>query len=303
MDMKEVGNTIKTKREAENITQEELCNGICTASTLSRIERGVISGNIDTLKLLLERLELPTEMLSKDVNEQDDAIRQVIREASQASVHGNQKQAWSLLESISEGYDHFSPTNKQRYDVLDTMLTYEDGVITNDERLVNMEKALRMTVPGYSIDNLPSFMTNMEAQILRYIANAYAVMENYSVAIKIYYQLKERENRKSDKIAASEKLVSICYNLSKCLGQVGRYDECIDVAKEGIRCCEYTRNISMLPNCMYNYAWSLVRRNMYGDKEDAKKLINEISKLCTPMTWDLDGLKEGIENIQKEFFN
>ena len=35
-----VGEYIKSHREKQGITQEELCAGICSKSTLSRLERG-----------------------------------------------------------------------------------------------------------------------------------------------------------------------------------------------------------------------------------------------------------------------
>ncbi len=303
MDKVAIGNLIKERRKSLGRSQSNVCNGIFDVSTYSRIERGLVNANDDALIRLFERLGLSTETINNSISEQDDAIRQVIREASQANAHGNRKQALALLESINEKYENFSQANRQRYDTVDTMIAYEDGIITNKERLKSLEKAMRITLPDYNISSLPTLMTDMEAVILRYIANAYVVMENYNVAIKIYYQLNDRENRKSDKIAACEKLISICYNLSKCLGQAGRYDECIDVAKEGMRCCEYTDDISMLPSCMYNCAWSLVRRNMIGDKEEAERLTDKMFALFTPMTWNVNGPKDGVERIRKEYFN
>lgn len=303
MDKIAIGKLMKSRRKSLDRSQFDVCNGICDVSSYSRIERGLVDSSADILIYLFERLGLSTEILNDSINEQDDRIRQVIREASHENAHGDQKHALSLLETISEEYENFSQANKQRYDTVDTMIAYEEGVITNEERLTNMEKALRMTVPNYGIDNLPPLLTNTESLILRYIANAYAVLESYDIAIKVYYYLKSRENKKSDRYAASKNLVHICYNLSKCLGQVGRYDECIKVAKEGMCCCKYVSNISMLPSCMYNCVWSLVLRNNDGDREEAKRLIDKISELNTPMTWNGDGLKNGINDILNTYIN
>ncbi len=303
MDKIDIGKLIKDRRISLSKSQSDVCEGICDVSTFSRIERGLIDTSHDTLIQLFERLSLSTEWLINAVSEKDDAIRQVIRQANRADVSGNREQAWTLLSSICDDYDSFSLANKQRFDVLDTKLTYEEGDITLEERLNNMVKALRMTVPSYSLNNLPILMTDMESLILRYIANSYTMAEDYSDAIVIYYHLKNWENSRSDKIAASKKLVRICYNLSKCLGMLGKYDESISVAREGICSCEYADNILMLPSCMYNCVWSLVRRNNTGDIEEAKELIDEMSGLYTTKTWNIDGLKEGVDRIEKEYFH
>ncbi|MCD7784143.1 MAG: helix-turn-helix domain-containing protein [Oscillospiraceae bacterium] len=302
MDKIAIGKLIKERLKSLKKSQSDVCIGICDISTYSRIERGLVDTKDDTLIHLFERLGLPTEVLSISIDEHDEAIRQVIRQASQACVHGKRDQALALLESISNEYEGLTSANKQRYDTVDTMIAYEDGTITNKDRLTNMEKAMRLTNPSYSVDNLPTLMTDVEALILRYIANSYAVAEDYNIAISIYYRLKSVEDNKVDKYTASKKLVHICYNLSKCLGEVGRYDECIDVAKEGTLCCEYTDNICMIPSCMYNCIWALVRRDMLGDKEEAKRLIDELSGLYTSKTWNLGGIKAGINDILNTYY-
>ncbi|MCD7822757.1 MAG: helix-turn-helix domain-containing protein [Oscillospiraceae bacterium] len=80
MDKIEIGSLIKTCREDKNITQEELCNGICTASTLSRIESGKFNSNTSILARLLERLGLSADYLREANNDKDYLVRQEIRD-------------------------------------------------------------------------------------------------------------------------------------------------------------------------------------------------------------------------------
>ncbi len=100
--------------------------------------------------------------------------------------------------------------------------------------------------------------------------------------------------------ALQKKLINICYNLSKCLGLSGRYTESIDIAREGIDYCKYANDVSTLPLCMYNYAWSLTYRNENNDREKAKQKLNELSEYCTPMTKNIGVLIDGIRELYKE---
>ncbi|MCD8107466.1 MAG: helix-turn-helix domain-containing protein [Oscillospiraceae bacterium] len=304
MDKKDIGKLIKTRREEKNCTQEELCNGICTPSTLSRIESGKFCSNTSVLARLLERLGLSADYLREANNDEDYLVRQKIRDINHVNISGDREKARSMLAELGKNYDSFSVENKQRYEVIDTKMLYEDGLIDAKTQLDHLEDSLRLTVPNYDENNLPKYMTNMEAQILRDIANSYGGMQGYESAATILTHIKGNiEKNIVDKAYSARKLINVCYSLSKYLGLMGRYDESIQVSQEGIECCEYVSNLSRLPSCMYNCAWSLARRNNVGDKEEAKKLAEEALSLCTPRVWDADELKECISRLLMEIKN
>ena len=59
-----IGEVIKRKRKELRLTQEELCEGICEPSTISRIESGKQVPAKNKLDALLQRLDLPGDRLS-----------------------------------------------------------------------------------------------------------------------------------------------------------------------------------------------------------------------------------------------
>ncbi len=299
MDKKTVGRIISEQRKKCGLSLSDLCNGICNKSTLMRIEAGEVSTSADTLSSLLERLGIHIDF-ADDENFDDILVRQIIRNANQADVTGDRQEALRLLNTIGADYDSFSLQNKQRYDVINTMLLYEDGKITAETRLHNLEKSMRLTQPKYSLDNLPLVMTDMEAQILRYMATTYGMMEDYEKAIMLYSHLKRYLENDTDKVSSARKLVNICYNLSKSLGLAGRYDESIAVAEESVRYCKYAENLSMLPSCIYNNAKVLASRNKSGDKEKARELVDEALALCTPMSWNITELSTLLKKLKAE---
>ena len=73
MEQISLGDTIKRRRLELDLTQEQLCRGICTPITISRLESGKYPPSYHLVNALLERLDLPTDryyaLLSK--NEMD----------------------------------------------------------------------------------------------------------------------------------------------------------------------------------------------------------------------------------------
>ena len=59
-----IGDCIRQLREEQNVNQEDLCRGLCSKSTLSRIERGCHVPSMGTVALLLQRLGVNEDSLS-----------------------------------------------------------------------------------------------------------------------------------------------------------------------------------------------------------------------------------------------
>ncbi len=286
MDKIAIGKIISERRKAENCKQEDLCLGICSIATLSRIENGK-AGNHDRsyIPSLLERLGMSNDSINDIISEDDYTVRQMIRQANQANILEGTEEAWKIVQEtrarINDDHRNISLANEQRLIVLETELSRKDGIISNDEVLKRLENALRMTAVNYSPENLPPYMTNMECQILGHIAVVYFDLKQIETAIAIYTHVKHFiENYVEDKLIAANHLTLLCYNLSKFLGLVGRYSDCIAVARDGIYWHKLTGIKGTLPQTMYNCAWSLARRNEEGDMAEAKKLAYDALELA-----------------------
>ena len=72
-----IGEYIKNYRRKREITQEELCSGICSVSTLSRLELGRQTPSRDTLRALLHRLGLPEDRVFVVVCEHELQIQTI----------------------------------------------------------------------------------------------------------------------------------------------------------------------------------------------------------------------------------
>ena len=123
------------------LTQEQLCEGICSVKSLRRAEKGQTDMQRETLKKLLNRLGLSGQMQWSRLITSD---RKVIRMAEKLAGYINDRKfsvASKQLESLKSRIDLDIPQNKQYFLEKQALLEFEQGKVTREE-FVKMEKDL-----------------------------------------------------------------------------------------------------------------------------------------------------------------
>ena len=72
-----IGEFIKHRRKELNLTQEQLCNGICDPVSLSRIENGKQTPRRTIINSLLQRLGLPDTRYYAPISENELEINEL----------------------------------------------------------------------------------------------------------------------------------------------------------------------------------------------------------------------------------
>lgn len=130
---------LRTRREMFGLTQEQLCEGICSVKSLRRAEKGQTDMQRETLKKLLNRLGLSGQMQWSRLITSD---REVIRMAEELADYINDRKfsvASKQLESLKARIDLDIPQNKQYFLEKQALLEFEQGKVTREE-FVKMEK-------------------------------------------------------------------------------------------------------------------------------------------------------------------
>lgn len=130
---------LRTRREMFGLTQEQLCEGICSVTSLRRAEKGQTDMQRETLKKLLNRLGLSGQMQWSRLITSD---REVIRMAEELADYINDRKfsvASKQLESMKSWIDLDIPQNKQYFLEKQALLEFEQGKVTREE-FVKMEK-------------------------------------------------------------------------------------------------------------------------------------------------------------------
>ena len=137
---------LRTSRAMFGLTQEQLCEGICSVKSLRRSEKGQTDMQRETLKKILNRLGLSGQMQWSRLITSD---REVIRMAEELTDYINDRKfsmASKQLESMKSRIDLDIPQNKQYFLEKQALLEFEQGKVTREE-FVKMEKeALECTL-------------------------------------------------------------------------------------------------------------------------------------------------------------
>lgn len=272
---------LRTRREMFGLTQEQLCEGICSVKSLRRAEKGQTDMQRETLKKLLNRLGLSGQMQWSRLITSDC---KVIRMAEELAGYINDRKfsvASKQLESLKSRIDLDIPQNKQYFLEKQALLEFEQGKVTGEE-FVKMEKeALECTLRAenlYRKENV--YLTERE---IICISNSWKGMEekekreSINLILRLYdnYAL---NNGLSQAISVYEIVTEAAVNE---LGNSGEHVRAEEIDRKSIKVSLSCRRVWDIHYKIYDILWN--------EKEIQKK--NKEKKRNMEMT---DGLMKCI---------
>jgi transcriptional regulator with XRE-family HTH domain len=270
--MLSIGEIIRTTREQQQLSQEELSYGICSTSNLSRIENGEQIPTRATYISLTERLGLTPDIFPSFQSEREvDAFR--LKHQINRKIELEQyEEAITLLEKL-ESIPKLERLYQQFILYSRSILFRKKGVDPK-EALEEMKRIASLSVRDISCKNiLRQVLTKDDLLMLNSLAVCHYYADEKDEAIELLYALKEYIERKIvDDDGISSMYTVILYNLSKWVGLAGRNKESLKLCDIGIkRCIEYRAYIAFA-SLLFNKGYALV---MLGEKDKAQKYIQE----------------------------
>ena len=255
-----LGDIVRMTRKSLSITQEQLCDEICSVETLSRIENGSQNPSRDVYELLMERMGRIRERAYSLLSVSDLKVLEQMKYFEDNIKQYNFVNAEAVLKEIKHTIGS-SILDKQFLLRAESIINYYQKRISAQEYLEASEQAIRLTIPKYGLISLAKWPLSFnEAQLLINISNAYAEKQEYHNAINVikdaYSAMKQSYMEEQQRAIL---LVTIANNLSKWYGLIGNHEEAIVVANEGIQICKNSKLGNALPNLLYGIAWNKER--------------------------------------------
>ena len=247
---------LRTRREMFGLTQEQLCEGICSVKSLRRAEKGQTDMQRETLKKLLNRLGLSGQMQWSRLITSD---REVIRMAEEMADYINDRKfsvASKQLESLKSRIDLDIPQNKQYFLEKQALLEFEQGKVTREE-FVKMEKeALECTLRAenlYRKENV--YLTEQE---IRCIRNSWKGMEEKEKKESVkflleFYGKNILKNGFSEAISMYEFVTESAVNE---LGNMGEHEWAEEIDRRAIRASLQCRRVWDVHYKLYDILWN-----------------------------------------------
>ncbi len=252
-----LGDIISMTRKSLSITQEQLCEDICSVETLSRIETGKQNPGRDVYELLMERMGRIRDRAYSMLSVSDFKILEKMRQFEVCIQAYDYHRAEYILEEIKQKVGGTN-IDKQFISRAECLVDYRLNRISADEFLDKLKKAIQITIPRYeeiSLANWP--LTFNEVTLLLNIATAYSEKEEYRKAIdileEVYTALRQSYIDNEQRAIIN---VVVLYSISKWYGLIGEPQRAIETSSEGIDISKEFKIGNVLPHLIYNYVWN-----------------------------------------------
>jgi transcriptional regulator with XRE-family HTH domain len=254
-----VGDVIRKTRLELKITQEQLAEGICSVSSLSKIENNSQVPTKINFDALMKRMGKSGELYYEFVSERDFEIQEIEYRITHYVSIGEYDKAKELILLLEEEIESKDNLNTQ-------FLLYNKGIIKKNEGadLLTVEellhKAIRITIPNFGENKLSDYLlTDRDINIICNISEIYHAMYKKEKAISLLYEVKDYiEESYMDTKSKVELLPLVFYNLSKWLGIEKKYEEAVKICEEGIDACNKYGKLKFFAEIIYNKACNLI---------------------------------------------
>lgn len=257
-----IGSVIYENRTRRKITQEELCHGICTQTTLSRIENGVQMPRRKIFEALMQRLGLQMQSYFLPVS-QEEMERSNLEYAITRKLSHNEYDITELLTRYKECSPEMDHMEEQfyLYALASQMMRKDNNYL---RALSLLLQGIALTIPEFSHERIceKTLLTFDEIRIINGISLAYYEIGQYEQAKKFMLFLKEYMHKTDIDFEEKAKLYPmILFNLSNWMGLDGRNEQVYELCSEGIEFCIKNGQLTVFPYLIFNKACSLAKMN------------------------------------------
>lgn len=293
-----LSDVLRIRREMFGLTQEQLCEGICSVKSLRRAEKGQTDMQRETLKKILNRLRLSGQMQWSRLITSD---RKVIRTEEKLGDYINDQDfatAYQQLGNLKLQVSLDIPQNKQYFLEKQALLEFEQGKVKREE-FVKMEKeALECTL---RVENLLQqkrvYLTEQEISCIR---NSWKGMEKKEKeeSIKFLLEFYEKyilKNGFSEAISMYEFVTESAVNE---LGNMGEHEWAEEIDRRAIRASLQCRRVWDVHYKLYDILWNENEIMKKSGKRVSNDEMNTELKRCIMISHYVK--RYFYENVYKE---
>lgn len=271
------GDVIRLTRNAVGMTQEELSEGICSVETLSRIENGRHKIKRDTYRKLMEKMGRGVHdncavCMGADMSLLEEYT--LLEDAMAKREYDTAK--WYLTRMRGKISD--SLIDRQYLKRIEALLAYRLEECSVQMFAVQLQEAMEMTIPDYAdylwgekSDKVYPYR-EQEILILMGMGTAYNAMGKLEKSIAVYETIIRSMDAgyMDEKNAAELKLINLA-NLSIPLRRLGRHEEALAKAEEGLKIAVSRRYVHTLVELLVSAAWIRIQISERAQKSEKQE--------------------------------
>jgi len=255
-------------RTEEGLKQNELCDGICSTSILSKIESNRLTGTVYQLEALMQRLGRHSDYyFSNYLSNETFKGKQMRDEVNTRIVNRQYTQAEELLVEL-KNHDDFQDKTGMQFVLKSEAILYKARYGYDSKHMQLLMQAWQITKKNITIDTAPrGRLSKTEVTLLNLIASHLCAIGERERGIRLFEGL--RHNLLFyyvDELERMRSYILILGNLTADLGRAGRYNKLFELIPEGIILCLKYQNLRLARRFAANNGCALIEA---GKKEDA----------------------------------
>ncbi|PGD04191.1 helix-turn-helix domain-containing protein [Bacillus toyonensis] len=267
MEFYDLGITIKEIRIKKNISQSELCHGICSQSQISKIEKGMIYPSSILLYQLSERLGIdPNNIFALTQNKKLKYVKNVKYVMRDCAKQKQYKELYEIVKQEKKQNNFQSKEDKQFLLWHEAIAIFEVNRSTKTA-LTLLNHALKLTLTN------SDFLSEREIDIMQTMAIFYAEHKEYEKSINILRRCLTNFN-KLDFPRDKEIKLKIILNLAKFLDLTHQHEEAIKYLNKGIKLAINLDTLYLLGELYYLKSQYLLKIKQHNEEE----VVNNMKK-------------------------
>ena len=214
-------------RTEQKLSQNILCQGLCSKSALSKIENGTLQPDMMLAEALLQRFGISEREFTFWADEREAKIHELMFQI----VYCDNKTPAIIESLLDELCLSMTPQDK----ILHQFILFRRAILksSNEERISLLWEALALTLPDFDITHIHEYRLSwMELSILNNLEFQYRLTDTSHSGINLLYVLHTYyTSNKLDVIFLSQTQSIMLYYFVRCLYTAKRYREIEDFFK------------------------------------------------------------------------
>ena len=272
-----VPDVISGRRAGFDLDPYETAIGVCEKREIDRLEARMVTPKKEILTRLMRKLKFPGGNGTLAAQIGDLTLWQLSGAISDKTMFAEYD------DSVKEGMERLKKEEGENLYVdqhikeLEATVLYARKEISAEENQQRMWEALHMTMPKKEPEELKEWVfMKQEAAILNVLAHSYDKLGKQEEGIKWLYLLKDYYERQVFSVEHYRDNYELALrNLGNMLGNIGRYQEAIEVEKIAIALALRTGRGNILRVTLYDMGWNMEQLWAEGSytKEESRRYI------------------------------
>lgn len=297
-----VGEIIRLTRLASGMTQEELCENICSVETLSRIENGKHRVKQDVYRKFMERMGKMTEKTYAVCVSEDMELIEERAYFEDAMRKHDYIKADAYMELIRKKAGT-SVLTSQYVRRENAFLEFYQKKISAEELVDILEELAQEVIPGYekylNSEEIYPFM-EQELILLKRLSVAYSFNKEREKSIQICEMLLGTLDKEYI-VETEEMKISVLGNLTKYYGEMRNHKKAIEIGLNNLKLAKKYDDGAAITFSLVELAWDMIKEIEEGIRE--KEYLKECRKYLKKAYYLASARNDSEAVIISDFYN